>query len=85
MATINTEAVPFQYFSGSGAGDVIFNTNPVARRYVKEIILTVSGNATISFDGTNFFPITNGTYNWQLPLSHIWFNAGTWAGVGIAK
>ena len=85
MATFTMEATAFQHFSGSGAGDVIFNTDPVKRRYVKEIILTVDGSTTVSFNGANFMTMVAGTYKWDLPLSHIWFGAGTWSGVGIAK
>lgn len=77
MAT--TTSTCHQYFSGSGAGTITF------ARSVTSIIITVSGSVNMSLDGTNFMPLTNGTYQ----FSYVWvkdisFTGGTWSGFGIS-
>lgn len=77
---METRNSAYQHFAGNGVGTVTFT------RSVQMIILTVSGTATISFDGgATFMPIGNGTYQFtNLHVKNLDFGAGTWDGVGLA-
>lgn len=72
------------HFSGTGADTIQFGGGPGDTVGIFNLILTTSGDATISFDGETFMPLANTTHQFtNLNLRRIHFGAGTWAGVGL--
>jgi len=87
MADFVIPAAAHMHFSSSGAGTVTFgDPSEMIPRTLTNLILTVSGSATISFDGgENFMPLLDGTYQFVYPhVRKLYFGTGTWAGVGIS-
>ena len=87
MADFVIPAAAHMHFSSTGVGSVTFgDPSEMIPRTLTTLILTVSGSATISWDGgKNFMPLTDGTYQFMYPhVVKLYFGAGTWAGVGIS-
>lgn len=80
--TIKLNPVAHQHFAGSGKDDVEFGGAEIVGRSVRHLILTTSGGVSISFDGSNFLPVCDGTHTFNVPLRRIWFEGGTWSGIG---
>lgn len=80
--TITLEPVAHQHFTGSGTDDVIFGGTDLVGRSIRHLILTTSSTVSISFDGTTFIPLADGTHTFNVPLRRIWFQGGTWSGIG---
>lgn len=80
MATINAPAVSHAFFSGTGDNTIIF------LRPINKLIITTTGTVNMSLDnGTNFMPLTAGTYEFALHRLRIDFSGGgTYSGFGIS-
>ena len=80
MATINCPAVSHAFFSGTGENTVKFF------RPVNILIVTVTGSVNMSLDsGTNFMPLTAGTYQLTVDKQRIDFSgSGSYFGFGIS-
>ena len=87
MADLIIEGSAHMHFSSTGVGSVQFGrTVTQLPRSISNLIVTVSGGTTISFDGgVNFLPLTDGTHQFlYLHSAKLHFGNGTWAGVGIS-
>lgn len=80
MAIIDAPQTAHSFFSGTGANTVIF------RRPINKLIITITGTVNMSLDnGTNFMPMTAGTYELSLYRAQIDFSGGgTYSGFGIS-
>ena len=86
MADFVLDAASHMHFSSTGVGSVQFgDPSEMIPRTLTSLILTVSGTATMSFDGNTFMALTDGTYQFMHPhVTKIYFGAGTWSGIGIS-
>lgn len=78
---IETTNTNMQFFSSSNTETHIF------KRSISSLVITLSGTNNMSFDGTNFMPMTAGTFN----LTYLglvgklhFTGTGTRTGFGIA-
>lgn len=77
----NTTNQNTQYFSTTGTYDVLFT------RSISVLLITLSGTNNMSLDGTNFMPLTAGTYQFTNLgfVNRLYFTGtGTRTGFGIA-
>ena len=74
------DKIAHQHFSGSGKDDVSFG------RPVQNLLLTTTGDVSISFDGgTNFMLLGDGTHQFEhIHVKQLHFEGGSWTGVGVA-
>jgi hypothetical protein len=74
------DKISHQHFAGAGKDDVTFG------RPIQNLIITTSGDVSISFDGGfNFMPICDGTHQFEhISRKTLFFEGGSWSGVGIA-
>ncbi len=70
-----------QYFVSTGTQDHVFS------RSISGMLVTFSGTNNMSFDGTNFMPMTAGTYQFTNLgfIKNVYFTgSGTRTGYGFA-
>jgi len=82
--TIKLEPLAYQHFSGSGTDDVHFGGTDLVGRSIRYLILDTTGNVSMSFNGTDFMTLSNATHTFQVPLKQVWFQGGTWSGIGVS-